>query len=201
MFLLPSGILGSVVQELSAGRVTSAPGIRGLGLHSSWKGEPSPPRAPLPALTPPFLRFAAGQRRAGRPPRGREPTCGQGRARVPLERACGAPRGAVRASPCQAQPGACGAGMQGLPESGPFPDHFRPPASAAASQRNNVRRASSRLRLRFLSKSVLARLPDDYRYFESETRVSKRKAESPSFGTGPSAVTSTRSFPGTRRAP
>ncbi|CAK7299696.1 60S ribosomal protein L10a [Vulpes lagopus] len=37
---LLSGILGSVVQEVSVGRVASAPGTRGRGLHSSAKAFP-----------------------------------------------------------------------------------------------------------------------------------------------------------------
>lgn len=59
---LLSGILGSVVQEVSVGTDTSVPGTRGRGLHSSRKGELSPPRVPVPAFTLPFLRFAGGQR-------------------------------------------------------------------------------------------------------------------------------------------
>lgn len=61
MSLLPLGILGSVVQEVSVGRVTSGPGTRGRGLLSSRKGEPPLPRALLPASTLTFLRFVVGQ--------------------------------------------------------------------------------------------------------------------------------------------
>lgn len=85
MSLLPSGSLGSVVQEVSVGRVTSAPGTRSRGLHSSQKGEPSPPRVPRPASALTFLRFAVRPERTAFDLREESPPAAKGGACVPFE--------------------------------------------------------------------------------------------------------------------
>lgn len=131
--MLPSGILGSVVQDVSVDRVASAPGTGGRGLHSSAKGEPSvfenPPgsrsdlaslrRGPM-ALWPSTLgKRIRRRRRAGFVFPLNELRGVQGSACIP---------GSVPG------PGADVAGSEGLPGSvlpRPFP---RPPASAAPSQ-------------------------------------------------------------------
>ena len=71
MSVLLAGILGSVVREVSVGRVTSGSGTRGRGLRSSRKGEPSVCRSPLSASTVTFLRLVVGQQRPGPRPAGR----------------------------------------------------------------------------------------------------------------------------------